>query len=98
MKDLTIVDFPHTAPEGYSYEFEQYNSKTIRIMLRCHRVFDYNNGKSTSTVWGFYNPKKSEYYSPINATAIGSCVDINSTRPWTSMPIKMTPLEAAFNG
>lgn len=65
-----IPEFTHKAPKGYSYEFEQFNATTIRIMLRCHRKFDYNLGASTSTVWGFYKPKKRVYYAPINSKTI----------------------------
>jgi hypothetical protein len=91
-----ILEFPHKAPKGYSYEFEQFNVRTLRIMLRCHRKFDYNLGASTATVWGFYNPKKQLYYAPVNAKTIGKEIDIENTTPYTAMPIKMTSLEAAF--
>jgi len=89
-------EFPHKAPKGYSYEFEQFNARTIRIMLRCHRQFDYNLGASTATVWGFYNPKKRIYYAPVNSKTIGKEVNINDTRNYTAMPIKQTALEACF--
>jgi len=89
-------EFPHKAPKGYSYEFEQFNARIIRIMLRCHRQFDYNLGASTATVWGFYNPKKQIYYAPVNAKTIGKEVNINDTRNYTAMPIKQTSLEACF--
>jgi hypothetical protein len=91
-----IPEFPHSAPKGYSYEYEQFNTRAIRIMLRCHRKFDYNLGASTATVWGFYSPKKRVYYAPVNAKTIGKEVNINSTTPYTAMPIKQTPLTAAF--
>ena len=91
-----IPEFPHKAPKGYSYEFETWNPSTVRIMLRCHRKFDYNLGASTSTVWGFYKPKKRVYYAPINAKSIGKQVDINSTTSYTAMPVNRTPLESAF--
>lgn len=91
-----IPEFIHKAPKGYSYEFEQFNATTIRIMLRCHRKFDYNLGASTSTVWGFYNPKKRVYYAPINSKTIGSQVNIEDTRNYSAMLIKQTALEACF--
>lgn len=94
--DLTICDFPHVAPEGYSYEFENFNTRIISIWLHCHKKFDYNLGKPTKTIWGFYSPKKKEYYSPINSSKIGGVVNIKDTRNYTSMPIKRTALEAAF--
>ena len=81
---------------NYSYEFEQFNTRTLRIVLRCHRQFDYNLGASTSTVWGFYNPKKRVYYAPINAKTIGKEVNIDSTTAYSAMPIKRTALEDCF--
>jgi hypothetical protein len=91
-----IPEFPHKAPKNYSYEFETWNASTIRIMLRCHRKFDYNLGASTATVWGFYKPRKRVYYAPINAKTIGKQVNIEDTRNYSAMPIKQTSLEAAF--
>jgi len=91
-----IVDFPHKAPENYSYEYEQFKHNVVRIMLRCYRQFDYNLGESTSTIWGFYNTKNRKYYAPVNSKTVGKEVDIKSTRNYTAMPLKQTPLEAAF--
>ena len=91
-----IAEFPHKAPKNYSYEFETWNARAIRIMLRCHRKFDYNLGASTATVWGFYSPKKRVYYAPVNAKTIGKEVNIENTTPYSAMPIKRTALEAAF--
>jgi hypothetical protein len=91
-----IPEFPHKAPKNYSYEFETWNASTIRIMLRCHRKFDYNLGASTATVWGFYKPRKRVYYAPVNAKTIGKQVNIEDTRNYTAMPLKQTSLEAAF--
>ena len=90
------LEFPHKAPKDYSYEFEQFNVSTIRIMLRCHRKFDYNLGASTSTVWGFYKPKKRVYHAPVNVKTIGEQVDIHDTTPYTAMPLNRTALEKAF--
>jgi len=91
-----IPEFPHKAPKDYSYEFEQFNARAIRIMLRCHRQFDYNLGASTATVWGFYSPKKRVYYAPVNAKTIGKEVNINNTTPYTAMMPKLTALEKCF--
>jgi hypothetical protein len=96
MKEFTISNFPHIPPKGYSYEFEEFNTRIISIWLRCHRQFDYNLGKPTRTIWGFYSPKKNEYYSPINSSKVGKVVNIKDTRNYTSMSIKRTALEAAF--
>lgn len=92
-----ILEFPHKPPtKEYSYEYEQFNTRMIRIWLRCSRTFDYNLGKTTKTVWGFYNPKKGVYYAPINLKSIGKQVSIEDTTPYTAMPIQTTPLEKCF--
>jgi len=91
-----IADFPHHPPEGYSYEFDEFKRNVVSIWLRCHRKFDYNNGKTTRTIWGFYSTKTGEYFSPINSSTIGACVNITDTRDYTAMPLNLNPLEAAF--
>jgi hypothetical protein len=92
-----IPEFPHKPPsKEYSYEYEEFNTRMIRIWLCCSRRFDYNLGKPTKTVWGFYNSKKRVYYTPINAKTIGKEVNIEDTRNYTAMPIKQTSLEACF--
>jgi hypothetical protein len=91
-----MLEFPHSPPKNYSYEYEQFNTRTLRIMLHCNRQFDYNLGASTKTIWGFYSPKKRVYYAPINVKTIGKQVDINDTTPYTAMIPKQTPLEQFF--
>lgn len=91
-----IPEFPHKAPKDYSYEFETWNTSTIRILLSCSRQFDYNLGASTKTVWGFYKPKKRTYYAPVNVKTIGKEVSIDNTTPYTAMPLKQTPLQQFF--
>ena len=91
-----MPEFLHKAPKGYSYEFEQSNTRTIRIWLCNSRQFDYNLGASTKTIWGFYSPKKRIYYAPVNAKTIGKEVNINDTTAYTSMPLNRTALERAF--
>jgi hypothetical protein len=98
MKDLIIADFPHQPPEGYSYEFEEFNSSLISIWLKSHKIYDYNLGKSVRTIWGFYSPKKKEYYAPINSSKRGDKVELKNTRAWSSMPILRTPLEKILYG
>lgn len=97
MDEFTICDFPHIPPSGYSYEFEQFNSRFISIWVRFEREFSYNSGKPVRCIWGFYSPKKREYYSPINATKVGDKVDISDTTAYTAMPLKLTPLERYFS-
>ena len=52
-----IAEFPHKPPKNYSYEFEEFKRGVVAIWLRCHRKFDYNNGATTRTIWGFTSPK-----------------------------------------
>ena len=91
-----MIEFPHQAPKDYSYEFETWNTSTVRIMLSCNWQFDYNLGARTKTVWGFYKPKKRAYYAPVNVKTIGKEVDINNTTAYSAMPLKRTPLEQFF--
>lgn len=91
-----IPEFPHHAPPNYSYEFETFNSRTIAIWLHCQCVFDYNLGKPTRTIWGFYSPNKRIYYAPVNAKTIGKEVSIKNTTPYSAMQLKQTPLESAY--
>lgn len=91
-----IIEFPHTAPEGYSYEFEEFKKNVVTIWLRHHNSYDYNLGKSVRTVWGFLNSKTKTYYSPINAKTIGERVDLEDTTPYTAMPILHRGVEKYF--
>lgn len=90
------IDFPHSAPTGYSYEYETFNNRLVAIWLRHNRIYDYNNGKSVRSIWGFYSPKKREYYAPVNVKTPGKVVDIKDTRNFTAMPIKQSPLDRFF--
>lgn len=90
------VEFPHIAPKGYSYEFTQFKSNVTAIWIRNHTTFDYNLGKSVCCIWGFYDSKKRTYFAPVNSKTIGKCVNINDTTRYTAMPLKQTPLTAAF--
>lgn len=91
-----IAEFPHQPPTGYSYEFEEFKRGVIAIWLHCNRKFDYNNGATTRTIWGFYKSKTREYFAPINSKTIGARVDISETRNYTSMPIKYQGVEKFF--
>ena len=93
---LLMLEFPHSAPEGYSYEFEEFKRNTIAIWIRNHYSFDYNGGESVRSIWGFYNSKKKVYYSPINSKSVGNVVGIEDTTPYSAMQIKKTPLECAY--
>ena len=90
------IEFPHSAPKGYSYEFEEFKRNVIAIWIRNSTTFDYNLGKSVRSIWGFYDSKKRIYYAPINSKTIGNVVSIDNTTPYSAMQIKQTPLTAAF--
>ena len=89
-------DFPHESPAGYEYEVRQYKRNILSIWLRHLNQYTYNGGDPVSTIWGFYDSKKQCYFSPVHATKPGNKVDVNNTRPYTSMPLNLNPLEAAF--
>jgi hypothetical protein len=90
------VPFNHTPPEGYFYSFEEYKSGVISIWLNNTRKFDYNLGKPTKTIWGFWKSKTNKFFAPINSKTIGACVNIKETRNYTAMPLKQSPLDAFF--
>lgn len=90
------IEFPHNAPKGYSYEFQEFKRGTISIWIRNHSRFDYNGGSPVVSIWGFYNTKTKQYHSPINSKTVGSCVNIEETTPYSAMIPKLTPLQSAF--
>jgi hypothetical protein len=90
------VPFSHLPPEGYFYSFEEYKSGVISIWLNNTRKFDYNLGKPTKTVWGFYKSKTRKYYAPVNSKTIGKEVEFKNTRNYTAMQIKQSPLDQFF--
>ena len=89
-------DFIHEAPTGFRYRTAQFRANVISIWCDHLNHYNYNNGDKVSTIWGFYNTKKREYYAPINAKKIGAVVDINSTRPLTAMQINRRGLESLW--
>jgi hypothetical protein len=95
MIESMMFEFPHTAPEGYSYEFEQFSARFISIWLIHSFPYSYTN-KPVRSIWGFYSPKKKEYYAPINSSKVGDKVDIKDTRNYTAMQLNLTPLEKCF--
>ena len=92
-----IISFTHDAPDGYFYKVEDFKRGIFSIWLCTDRCFDYNLGKPTRTIWGFYDVKKDLFYSPVNSKTVGKVVKIEDTRPYTAMPIKQTALEACFS-
>ena len=89
-------DFIHEPPKGYRYRITQFRANVIGIWCDHLNHYCFSNGDKVSTIWGFYNTKKREYYAPINAKKIGAVVDINSTRPLTAMQINRRGLESLW--
>tara|TARA_Y100000592_G_scaffold32003_1_gene50901 strand:+ start:31 stop:327 length:297 start_codon:yes stop_codon:yes gene_type:complete len=86
-------DFPHQPPAGYRYEAIRKNASTMSIWTVCNPGFVYNDGNDVRCIWGFYNPKKQQYYAPINSKKVGAPVDINATTPYTAMQLNFNGLE-----
>jgi len=89
-------DFPHTAPQNYRYEVIQSKSNLISIWTVYQPGFTYNSNNKSYCIWGFYNTKTGTYYAPINSKKVGKEVDVNTTRPYTSMPLNLNPLESVL--
>jgi hypothetical protein len=92
----TPIDFRHQPPIGYFYSFEEFKPGIIGIWLNNKRRFDYNLGKPTRTIWGFWKSKTNKFFAPINSKTIGKEVDLKQTRDYTAMQIKSSPLDAFF--
>ena len=90
------IEFPHQAPEGYRYEYEEFKRNVISIWIWNCTHFDYNGGNPVRSIWGFYNTKTRTYYAPINSSKVGNAVSIAQTTPYSAMIPKQTPLESAF--
>ena len=90
------ASFPHVAPDDYHYHVEDHKTNVIAIWLVCDRIFDYNLGKQTRTIHSFYHSKKKVYYYPVNSKTVGKEIDIHTSTPYTSMPLKTTPLQDCF--
>jgi len=93
---MTTIEFPHKAPKGMHYEYEDFKRNVIAIWIHYDRKFDYNLGDPVACIWGFYNTKTRTYHSPINSKSVGQSVDIKDTTPYSAMLPKQTPLTAAF--
>jgi hypothetical protein len=91
-----MIDFPHSAPNQMHYEYEEFRSNVTAIWIAYDRVFDYNLGKSVRSIWGFYHSKTKTYFSPVNSKTPGKAIRIEDTSPYSAMPLKQTPLTAAF--
>lgn len=86
----------HTAPHNYDYKIESFNAKFHIIKLIHPDIYTYTN-KRIETVWGFIHKKTKEIHIPVNAkTPSNETILLEQTRPYTSMPLKLNPLESAF--
>ena len=90
---LKEIEFKHDPPKGYRYEVIRKNSSIVAIWTVCNPGFVYNDGNDVRCIWGFYNPKKQQYYAPINSNKVGNPVDFSNTTPYTAMPLNINPLE-----
>jgi hypothetical protein len=90
------VKFPHKAPKNYHYEQTPFKRNITAIWICDDRTYDYNNGKSVKCIWGFFNSKTGKWHAPINSSTVGDVVDPVRTTPYSSMQLKLNPLEACF--
>lgn len=81
-----MIDFPHTAPEGYSYEIEPFKRNLLAIWICNHGKFSYTDSTPKS-IWGFFDTKKGQYRRPINAKSVGTVVELSDTTPYSAMQI-----------
>jgi hypothetical protein len=94
-------DFPHKAPEGYSYYVQEFKRNVVSIWLLHHAIYSYSSDP-IYTIWGFVKFKTTKrstthtYHAPINSNKVGKEVCIRDTRPHTAMQLNLNPLEAAF--
>jgi hypothetical protein len=88
-----IPEFPHKAPKGYSYVFEDFKRNVTAIWIVNHSHFDYCGKSHVSSIWGFWSHKTGKYYAPVNSKTIGKEVRIEDTSPYSAMQLKLTPLE-----
>jgi hypothetical protein len=91
-----MIEFPHKAPKGYSYEQTDFKRNVIAIWILNHGQFSYCGNRTPRSIWGFYNSKTKCFHSPINSKTVGDKVDISQTTPYSAMIRKSTPLEKAF--
>jgi len=87
------VSFIHHPPENCNYEIKSFKRNLLAIWLLDYSYYNYTNISPIKTIWGFYSPRKEQYYSPINSTKQGDSVDIHTTTPYSAMVIKRNPLE-----
>jgi len=89
------IDLPHSAPEGYEYWTDDFNSKFVRVWIKNKKYFTYCEGQPSS-VWGFIEKKTGNIHSPINHKKVGKVVDVTLTSPYSAMILQLNPLMSAF--
>ena len=89
-------DFIHEAPPRFRYRTAKFKANVISIWCDHLDNYCFSNGDQVSTIWGFYNTKKRQYFAPINSKKIGAVVDINSTTPYTAMQLNRKGLEVLW--
>ena len=87
---------PVKAPEGYHYEITEHKLNVAAIWLCGGPTYLYKKGECARTIHSFYNYKKKVWFSPINSKKVGEEVHPSNIRPYSSMPLKLNPLMAAF--
>lgn len=90
-----MIDHFHQPPKGYSYEIESFKRNVLAIWIVNHGKFSYTD-QNPKSIWGFYSPKKREYYAPINSKKVGAIVQIEDTTPYSAMQLNLNPLERCF--
>lgn len=86
-----MIDFPHSPPEGYSYQIETFKRNVLAIWIVNHRQFSYTDTPPKS-IWGFYNTKTKCYHAPMNSKKVGEEVLIKDTSSYSAMKINLNPL------
>lgn len=81
-----MFEFPHTPPQGYSYETVEHKRNVVAIWICNHSQFSYTD-ETPKSIWGFYDTKKRCYYAPVNSKTVGKVVDIQDTTPYSAMQI-----------
>jgi hypothetical protein len=90
------VPLPHEAPEGYFYEVKTFKRNVVSIWLCSNTRSYFTDRIRLPTIWGFYNTRKRQYYSPLTSTKQGDPVEIDRTTPYSAMVPKLNPLEMAL--
>ena len=88
-------NFYHEPPAGFTYEVKAFKRNVLSIWLHHPNCYSYTSDP-VATIWGFYNTKKQQYYTPRNAKSVGDPVDIEDTRNYTAMQLNLNPLMSAF--